>query len=265
MSERSELSPTREREGAGVDGVVGAQPPGRTTTALVCRGLRCGYGRLTIVRDLDLEVAGGEVLAVLGPNGAGKTTLMATLAGLLPRLGGDVRIGDTPLPSGRPRAAARAGLVLVPDDRALFGPLTVEENIEVARRRGGATVDDMLDLFPALATRRRLTAVNLSGGEQQMLTLARALVQRPRVLLVDEMSLGLAPLIVETLLPLVRRIADETGAAVVIVEQHVDLALEVADRAVVLVHGEVSLGGTTAELTAHTDRLKAAYLGGDNP
>jgi branched-chain amino acid transport system ATP-binding protein len=229
--------------------------------ALSCRGLRCGHGRVTILRHLDLDVEPGEVVALLGPNGAGKTTLMATLAGLLPRLGGEVVVGDRLLPNQRPRAAAKAGLVLVPDDRSLFGPLTVEENIEVPRRRSSPSVADMLELFPALASRRRLTATNLSGGEQQMLALARALVQQPRVLLIDEMSMGLAPVIVESLLPIVRRIADETGAAVVLVEQHVDLALEVADRAVVLVHGEVLLTGSAGELASQPDRLEAAYFG----
>jgi branched-chain amino acid transport system ATP-binding protein len=232
-----------------------------TTPALACRGLRCGYGRVCIVRDLDLDVAPGEVVALLGPNGAGKTTLMTTLAGLLPRLAGEVVVNDVALPNQRPRAAAKAGVVLVPDDRSLFGPLTVIENIEVARHRSGPGIAEMLEIFPALGARRHVTAANLSGGEQQMLALARALVQEPRVLLIDEMSMGLAPVIVESLLPVVRRIADETGAAVVLVEQHGDLAIEVADRAVVLVHGEVLLTGSADDLAAEPERLRAAYFG----
>jgi branched-chain amino acid transport system ATP-binding protein len=232
-----------------------------TAAGLACRSLRCGYGRATVVRDVDLEVAAGEVLAVLGPNGAGKTTLLLTLAGLLPRLAGEVVIDGRPPRSGSPRDAAKAGLVLVPDDRSLFPGLTTRENLEAARRRGGSPARTMLDVFPALADRWDVAAGSLSGGEQQMLAVARALVQEPRVLLIDEMSLGLAPTIVQSLLPVVRRIADERGASVVLVEQHVRLALEVADRAVVLVHGEVRLRGRAAELAGDVDRLEAAYLG----
>jgi branched-chain amino acid transport system ATP-binding protein len=232
------------------------------TGGLACRGLSCGYGDTVVVRDVDLDVAAGEVVAILGPNGAGKTTLLMTLAGLLPRLGGDVAVGGHTLRSGRPRDASTAGLVLVPDDRSLFPALTAAENIEAARRRRGAPpADEMLELFPALANRWKVPAGSLSGGEQQMLAVARALVQQPRVLLVDEMSLGLAPTVVESLLPVVRRIADERGATVVLVEQHVRLALEVADRAVVLVHGEVRLQGGAADLAADVDQIEAAYLG----
>ena len=228
---------------------------------LEVRGLVAGYGTVTVVRGLDLAVEAGTVLAVLGPNGAGKTTLMTTMAGLLPALAGEVLVDGRPLPPGRPAAANRAGLVLVADDRALFTTLLVRENIEIARRSGGSTLDDAMDLFPALRPRLDITAGALSGGEQQMLAMARGLVQRPHVLLIDEMSMGLAPVIVEGLLPVVRRIADETGAVVVLVEQHVRLALEVADRALVLVHGEIALSGDAAALAADPAALEAAYLG----
>jgi branched-chain amino acid transport system ATP-binding protein len=232
------------------------------TGGLACRALSCGYGDTTVVRDVDLDVASGEVVAILGPNGAGKTTLLMTLAGLLPRLGGEVTVEGHALRSGRPRDASRAGLVLVPDDRSLFPALTTAENLEAARRRRDSPpAGTMLDLFPALADRWKVPAGSLSGGEQQMLAVARALVQQPRVLLIDEMSLGLAPTIVESLLPVVRRIADEHGATVVLVEQHVRLALEVADRAVVLVHGELRLQGAAADLAADVDQIEAAYLG----
>jgi branched-chain amino acid transport system ATP-binding protein len=231
------------------------------TASLQCRGLVAGYGSVKVVRQLDFEVEGGSVLAVLGPNGAGKTTVMATLAGLLPRLGGDVLVAGKLLRSGRPAAASRAGVVLVPDDRALFSTLTVRENLEAARRKSCPPARQMLELFPALETRWNLAAGALSGGEQQMLAVARAVIQQPRVLLIDEMSMGLAPVIVESLLPIVRKIADSTGAVVVLVEQHVQLALEIADRAIVLVHGHVTLSGDAKTLATQPDQLEAAYLG----
>jgi branched-chain amino acid transport system ATP-binding protein len=225
---------------------------------LECRGLRAGHGRVTVVRPLDLTVDRGTVLAVLG---AGKTTLLSTIVGLLPRQGGEVLADGKPVKAGRPDLAGRAGIVLVPDDRALFSALTVQENLRVAVRRN-AGIDDVMDLFPALRLRRRVCAGSLSGGEQQMLAIARALVQRPRVLLIDEMSMGLAPVIVEDLLPIVRRVADESGAAVVLVEQHVGLALEIADDVVVLVHGEVALRDHAENLRGDLTRLESAYIGG---
>ena len=231
------------------------------TALLACRSLSAGYGKLTVVRDFELDAAAGSVVAVLGPNGAGKTTLLLTIAGLVPRLGGEVLVGEHVLVSGRPAAANRAGVVLVPDDRALFASLTVAENIAAASRKGSPTKAEVLEVFPALTARWSLRAGALSGGEQQMLAVARAMVQRPRVLLIDEMSMGLAPIIVEGLLPVVRRLADSSGAVVVLVEQHVRLALECADQAVVMVHGESVLRGPSAELAADPSRLEAAYLG----
>ncbi len=233
-----------------------------TEDLLVCTGVKAGYGNIEVVRQFDLAAPGGSVVAVLGPNGAGKTTLLNTLTGLLPAQSGSVSVGGHILRNGRPADASDAGIVLVPDDRALFTALTVEENLLAARGRHRTTVDGAFDRFPALAARRKLAAVHLSGGEQQMLAVARALMQEPRVLLLDEMSMGLAPIIVEELMPMVRRVAEDTGAVVVLVEQHVHLALEVADRAIVLVHGEVVLDRTAAELAADPTLLESAYLGG---
>ncbi|MCU4186354.1 ABC transporter ATP-binding protein [Acidiferrimicrobium sp. IK] len=228
---------------------------------LSCQGVAGGYGKLTVVQDIDLVADAGTVVAMLGPNGAGKTTLMLTLAGLLSRHGGEVSVSGEPLPSGKPAAASAAGVVLVPDDRALFTGLTVRENVAAAARKGAAFDDEIREMFPALATRWNNKAGSLSGGEQQQLAMARAIVQKPKVLLIDEMSMGLAPLIVENLLPVVRSVADRTGAVVVLVEQHIHLALEVADQVMVLVHGHPVLRGSAADLAADPGRLESAYLG----
>jgi branched-chain amino acid transport system ATP-binding protein len=228
---------------------------------LSCRGFAGGRGSTVVFRDLDLDVEAGTVLALLGPNGAGKSTLLLTLAGLLAARTGTVAVDGAPLRTGSAVAASRAGIVLVPDDRSLFTTLTVEENLEVARLRGGPAPRETLDVFPALDKRWHLAAGALSGGEQQMLAMARALIRQPKVLLVDEMSMGLAPLVVETLFATVRRIASDHGAAVVLVEQHVKLALEVADEAAVLNRGAIVLRGPAPELRADAKRIESAYLG----
>lgn len=240
---------------------VPATPP--TNGGLECRGVSAGYGRLIVVRDVDLVARPGEVVALLGPNGAGKSTLLNCIAGFVPRSSGEVLVDGSPLPSGRPTVAVKRGVGLVPDDRALFMRLSVRENLEVARDRGSPEARSVLERFPALERRWTVPAGNLSGGEQQMLAVARALLRRPRILLIDEMSMGLAPLVVEGLMPMVRQVAHDLQAVVVIVEQHVRLALDVADRAVVMVHGRVRLGGTATELAGDVSRLEAAYLGSE--
>jgi branched-chain amino acid transport system ATP-binding protein len=186
---------------------------------------------------------------------------MMTLAGLIPRLAGDVTLDGKSLPSGKPSVANRSGVVLIPDNRELFTTLTVQENIEIPRLPGDNGLDEMLELFPALKKRLKIKAGSLSGGEQQMLAMACGLVQRPKVLLIDEMSMGLAPIIVESLMPIVRQVADGTQATVVLVEQHVGLALEVADEALVMVHGDIALYGPADEFRDNPERLEAAYLG----
>jgi branched-chain amino acid transport system ATP-binding protein len=231
------------------------------TARLECSGLAGGWGLLTAFRDLDLSVDRGTVHAVLGPNGAGKTTLLLTIAGLLSAHAGSIAIDGEELKTGRATAAARAGIVLVPDSRELFTTLTVEENLRVASGRHGPESQSMLELFPALEPRWKLRAGALSGGEQQMLAMARALIQRPKVLLVDELSMGLAPIIVERLFGAIRRVASDEGCAVVFVEQYVGLALKVADTASVLNHGGVVLSGAAREIAEQPELLEQAYLG----
>ncbi|MFM7060727.1 MAG: ABC transporter ATP-binding protein [Actinomycetes bacterium] len=238
---------------------------------LVTKRLRAGYDGVAVVHDLDLTVDAGEVVALLGANGAGKTTTLLTVAGLLPPIDGTLLVLDEVAHDehGRGRRVrrsaltrtwkrARHGVALVPEDRGLFPGLTVREHLRLARGRTSSTA---FDLFPALAPLADRRAGLLSGGEQQMLALARALVREPRLLMVDEMSLGLAPIIVERLLPMLRTIANETGAGVLLVEQHVPMALAVADRAVVMSRGRDVASGTGAELASRPDLLEASYLG----
>jgi branched-chain amino acid transport system ATP-binding protein len=230
------------------------------TAILSCRDLAAGYHRQPVVRGFSLAVEPGEVVAILGSNGAGKTTTLLTLAGLLRPLAGEVRLGGTAVSHKRPYRSPRSGLHLVPDDKCLFTSLSVAENISFGRR-GRAAVAEAVSYFPALERRLRLPAGVLSGGEQQMLVLARALVAAPRVMLIDELSMGLAPVVVQEILRVVRRIADEKKTAVVLVEQHVHLALGIADRATVLAHGDVVLERPAAALRDDPELLKASYLG----
>jgi branched-chain amino acid transport system ATP-binding protein len=231
------------------------------TARFECAGLMGGWGAVTAFRDVDLALDSGEVHAILGPNGAGKTTLMLTLAGLLPLHRGEVMVDGVRLRSGSAVAANRAGVVLVPDNRELLTTLSVEDNLRVASSRNGPEPRSMLEFFPALEPRWKLHAGALSGGEQQMLAMARALIQRPKVLLVDELSMGLAPQIVERLFEAIRQVAADSKCAVVLVEQYVGLALEVADSVSVLNQGRVVLSGTATDISAQTELLEQAYLG----
>ena len=238
-----------------------ASTPGH---ALVLKELSAGYRGVPVVRDLNLEVRPGEVVALLGPNGAGKTTTLETIAGLNRPISGTVELSGETISGVPAHLLARRGLALVPEGRALFPGLTVREHLRLAvgrGRRAGSHEDELLEMLPELRKCLGRKAGLLSGGEQQMLAVGRALVTRPRLLLVDEMSLGLAPVIVERLIPILRRAADELGASVLFVEQHVALALEVADRAYVLTHGRIRLEGAAAELRERRELLAASYLG----
>jgi len=222
---------------------------------LECRGLAAGYGAVAVVRDVDLTVEPGEVVALIGPNGAGKTTTLLTLAGELPAISGDVvfRGVATRAPLFR---RARRGMGLVTEERSVFKALTTEENLTVA----GVSRTDALDLFPELRPLMRRTAGLLSGGEQQMLTLARAVARAPKLLLVDELSLGLAPVVVKRLLHTVRRVATEAGAGILLVEQHVRQALDIADRVYVMQRGRIVITGTGEEVHGRIDEIEATYL-----
>jgi branched-chain amino acid transport system ATP-binding protein len=228
---------------------------------LECTNLTGGWGSLTAFRNVNLVVDAGAVHAVLGPNGAGKTTLMLTLAGLLPTQSGTITLDGKSLRTGQPTTMSRAGIALVPDSRELFTKLTVEENLRVAAGRRGAEPRSVLELFPALEPRWRLPAGALSGGEQQMLAMARGLIRRPKVLMVDELSLGLAPVVVERLFSAIRQTATDSDCAVVFVEQYVSLALEIADSVTVLNHGEVALSGAANEVASNPRVLEDVYLG----
>ncbi|HEX7131908.1 MAG TPA: ABC transporter ATP-binding protein [Iamia sp.] len=227
--------------------------------------LVAGYDGVPAVRGLTLHVDAGEVVALLGPNGAGKTTTLLTLAGVLPKISGSVRVLDHDVTAERPHLLARRGLGLVPEDRGVFHQLTVAENLRLGQRpRSSVRASDVLDLFPALRPLLHRRCGLLSGGEQQMLALAKALVADPKVLMIDEMSLGLAPIVVEGLLPIARTMATERGTAVLLVEQHVHLALRCSDRAYVLSHGNLVLARPSRDLLQDPALLERSYLG-DGP
>ena len=230
-------------------------------SALRLAGLTAGHHGVPAVRDLDLHVEQGEVVALLGPNGAGKTTTLLTASGLLPPIAGEVRVTERPIAGMRPHQVARLGMAHVPEDRSLFFDLTVHENLRLGKGSGKEGLQRALGWFPALEPLLGRRAGLLSGGEQQMLAMARALAGEPRLLMVDEMSLGLAPIIVQQLLPVLRRIASDTGAAVLVVEQHVNLVLDIADRAYVLSHGNLTFDGDAASLRSDRSLLERSYLG----
>jgi branched-chain amino acid transport system ATP-binding protein len=234
-------------------------------TALRVEGLSAGYGRIEVLHGIDLTVGAGELVAVVGANGAGKTTLLRAVSGLLPPRTGTVRLGDQDV-TGRPaERLAALGMAHVPEGRLVFPGMSVADNLALGayvhrRRRTTGGLDEIYELFPRLADRRVQAAGTLSGGEQQMLAIGRGLAAQPRLLLLDEPSLGLAPKLVTEIFAVLATLRDRGDLGVVLVEQNARAALRIADRALVLDRGRVFLEGTPDELLEDA-RVQAAYLG----
>jgi branched-chain amino acid transport system ATP-binding protein len=232
---------------------------------LAVADLQVTYGNVAALRGVSLEVAEGEVVAVIGPNGAGKSTLLLTIAGVVRARSGEVRLAGTPVGGLAPERLVAMGVSLVPEGRRIFGSMTVAENVRIgatARSDGGeiaADIDRVLTMFPILRERYAQKAGKLSGGEQQMLAIARALMARPRLLLIDEPSLGLAPLIVAQVYDTVRQM-QRSGMTILVVEQNVHRALAAADRTYVLSSGAVTMSGRSSELAA-AQGFDEAYFG----
>jgi branched-chain amino acid transport system ATP-binding protein len=228
-------------------------------------GVEAGYGDVVAVRAVSLEVRAGEIVALIGSNGAGKTTTLRAISGLLPLRGGHVELDGRRLDGLGPAAVVQAGVAHVPEGRQLFPTMTVRENLELGARtresgaRKPQTLGRVFELFPRLAERRAQVAGTLSGGEQQMVAIGRALMARPRLLMLDEPSLGLAPVVVSAIFANLGAI-NQDGLTILLVEQNVLRALRCSHRAYVLENGTITLGGASAALLAD-DRIKRAYLG----
>ncbi|PXY29376.1 ABC transporter ATP-binding protein [Prauserella coralliicola] len=226
--------------------------------------LRVSYGSVEAVRGVSARASEGRVTLVLGANGAGKSTTLRAVCGLVPVRSGEVRLGGASIVGRAPHKTVRDGLVLVPEGRRVFAPLTVEENLVLGgytapRAQARRTLEQVYTMFPVLRERRRGAAGLLSGGEQQMLAFGRALMSSPRVMLLDEPSMGLAPAMVESVLGAVREMAD-SGIALLVVEQNAELGLEIADDVVVLARGEAVFHGSAAEARSHSSVVRA-FLG----
>ena len=231
---------------------------------LSVRGLRSGYGAVEVLRGLDLDVHAGEIVALLGSNGAGKTTFSQTASALVPARAGTLRFDGRDITRAHYRDVVGLGLIHVPEGRKIFPNLTVLENLELgsftrARANRARNLERVFGIFPRLQERTAQLAGTMSGGEQQMLAIGRGLMGEPRLLILDEPSLGLSPLLVEELFGLIGRLHQE-GLAILLVEQNVAQSLEIAQRAYVLENGTIQFSGTSAQLLA-TDRLRQAYLG----
>lgn len=232
---------------------------------LVIQGLGVRYGAIEAVRGVDLGVRHGEITALLGANGAGKSSILNGVMGLVPAADGRVVFGGEDVTGRAPETIVRRGMTLCPEGRRVFGNLTVAENLTLGasssrdRDAVSATRANMLELFPILAERHRQLAGTLSGGEQQMLSIARAMMSEPKLLLLDEPSLGLAPQVVDTIFELIERLR-ERGTTILLVEQNVELALEIADRGCVLASGRIVLDGGSRALR-ESGEVAQAYLG----
>ena len=238
-------------------------PTASDTPALRLDGLSVSRGR-PVVRNVSLEIPANAITALLGPNGAGKSSLVLAVGGVLRPSAGRVLVGDQDITRRRPEAIRAAGVAIVPEGRRLLGELSVEDNLRVAtyalgRSQAREGIDYALELFPPLERRWKASARTLSGGEQQMVVLAQALVSRPKVMLVDELSLGLAPLIVQRLVPILASVA-ESGVGVLLIEQFAHVALGLANTAYVIEGGRIRYYGTAAELKSRPELLHSAYL-----
>ncbi|HET9116508.1 MAG TPA: ABC transporter ATP-binding protein [Pseudonocardiaceae bacterium] len=236
---------------------VPAQP---VATLLDVAGLTAGYGRVQVLQGVDLTIAGNEIVALVGSNGAGKSTLLRALCGLITPAGGRVSFAGRDITGQRVESVIRRGLAHVPEGRRLFAGLSVRDNLRLGGWASRATdIDRVLALFPPLGTHLDQVAGTLSGGEQQMCAIARGLMSRPKLIMIDELSLGLAPLVVDQILARLPDIA-AAGTAVLLVEQDVDAALSVCTRGYLLETGTIALSGTSLQLRA-SPRIQHAYLG----
>lgn len=231
---------------------------------LAVEGLKCAYGRIEVLHGIDLEVRQGEIVALVGANGAGKTTLLRTLSGVHPAFAGRIVFEGADVTYAKPHARVRAGIVQVPEGRQIFAPLSVEDNLRLGgfRRSSGTPAKDIeriYGLFPILGEKRRLPAGGLSGGQQQMLAVGRAMMAAPRLLLLDEPSMGLAPVIVAQIFDVIRQLARE-GVTILLVEQNAQAALSIASRGYVLETGGIALTGT-GEALLKDESVRRAYLG----
>ena len=233
---------------------------------LVAENLTAGYGPVTVLREVTLTAREGDLVTVLGANGSGKSTLLSAIVGLLPPRAGRVTFAGQDITGRTPEAIARQHLVMVPEGRQLFGPMSVADNLLLGAhcRRGSRRVladklERVFSLFPVLRERARLPAASLSGGQQQMLAIGRALMAEPKMLLLDEPSLGLAPLVTRQLFDTLR-VLHSSGVSILLVEQNARMALELADRAYVMERGSVTVEGPAAEML-EDERVQAAYLG----
>ena len=222
---------------------------------LTAVGVTSGYGPQSVIHDVDIEVFPGEVVALLGPNGAGKTTTLLTLAGELPLHSGAVLLDGVPTTAPL-HVRARAGLTYVTEEKSVFMGLSTRDNLRVA----GVSIEEVLTLFPELRHRLDIRGGLLSGGEQQMLTLGRALGRKPRILLADELSMGLGPLVARRLLEAVRAAADGPGTAVLLVDQHLRKAVRYADRVYMMRRGRIEFTGTAAEIAGRLAEIEDTYL-----